>query len=169
MTSHSLFGAMPRSLAEDILEFAHSNEKGVYRAALEAVANMRKLRTVFLERQPRPERYRTMIASLSRPALEAAADGLLRNWLLKKHSALLIDFMDALKIQHENGVVNELPKTMDEALLRNALETLLAKHPADVVALYLRAFNGMNGENWANLDSILNAESRLQWPAPAPA
>jgi hypothetical protein len=158
---------MPRSLGEDILEFAHSNDKGVYRAALEAVANVRKLRAVFLERQPRPERYRMMIVSLSRPGLEGAADGLLRNWLLKKHSTLLIDFMDALKIQHDKGVVNELPKTIDEALLRNALETILAKHPADVVALYLRAFNGMNGENWANLDSILNTDSRLQWPAPA--
>ena len=158
---------MPRSLAEDILEFAHSSDKTVYRAALEGVANLRKVRPVFLERQPRADRYPTLIASLSRPTLEGAADGLIRNWLLKKHSALLVDFMDALKIQHEKGVVNELPKTIDDALLRNALETILAKHPADVVSLYLRAFNGMNGENWANLDSILSSDSRLQWPVPA--
>src|SRR5690349_273988 len=150
MTSHSLFAAMPRSVAEDILEFSHSNDKAVYRAALDAVAGARKLRSVFLERQPKTERYRTMITSLSRPGLEAGADALIRNWLLKKHSALLVDFMDALKIQHEKGVVSELPKTVDDALLRNAVEAILAKHPAEVVAVYLRAFNGMNHENWAN-------------------
>ena len=169
MTSHSLFGAMPRSVAEDILEFAHTTDKAVYRTALDAVASARKLRSVFLERQPKAERYGTMIASLSRPAMEAAADALIRNWLLKKHSALLIDFMDALKIQHEKGVVSELPGTVDDALLRNAVESILTRHPADVVSVYLRAFNGMNSENWANLESILATDTRLQWSAPAPA
>ena len=158
---------MPRSVAEDILEFAHANDKAVYRAAVDAVATARKLRSVFLERQPRPERYNTMIASLGRPAMEMAADGLIRNWLLKKHSALLIDFMDALKIQHDKGVVNELPKTVDDVALRNALEAILAKHPTEVVSVYLRAFNGMNSENWANLENILQSDPRLQWPTPA--
>lgn len=156
---------MPRPVAEDILEFAHTKEKPVYRAALEAVANARKVRAVFLERQPRNERYTVMIAALGRPTLEMAADGLIRNWLLKKHSTLLVDFMDALKIQHEKGVVNELPKTVDDVTLRNGVEAILTKHPAEVVAVYLRAFNGMNGENWANLDLILNTDPRLQWQA----
>lgn len=167
MTSHSLFAAMPRSLAEDIIEFSHANEKPLYRAAVESVAKARKVRPVFLERQPRPERCNTMISSLSRPGLELAADGLIRGWLLKKHSALLIDFMDALQIQHENGVVNELPKSVEDVALRNGIESLLAKHPADVVTVYLNAFNGMNGENWANLETALKADSRLQWPPQA--
>lgn len=167
MTSHSLFGAMPRSVAEEILEFNHTQEKVVYRAAMEAVAQARKVRPVFLERQPRAERYGAMIASLSRPHLELAADGLIRNWLLKKHTALLIDFMDALHIPHENGVVNDLPKTVDEPVLRNAVEALLAKHPAEVVAVYLTAFNGMNGESWANLDALLQSDVRLRLSKPA--
>ena len=154
---------MPRSLAEDILEYSHLKEKALYRAAVEAVAKARKVRPVFLDRQPRNERLEALIGSLSRPALEMAADGLIRSWLLKKHPALLIDFMDALAIQHENGVVNELPKTVDDVKLRNAVEAILAKHPADVVATYLNAFNGMNGENWGNLETLLKTEPRLQW------
>ena len=160
---------MPRAVAEDILEFSHAQEKPLYRAALEAVANARKVRPVFLERQPRTERGATMIASLSKPALELAADGLIRNWLLKKHAALLVDFMDALKIPHEKGVVNELPKTVEDVALLNAIEALLAKHPPEAVAVYLHAFNGMNGEHWANLDSVLNSDPRLHWAPPDPA
>lgn len=153
---------MPRPLAEDILEFSHVNEKTLYRAALDAVARARKVRTVFLERQARTERHSAMISTLSRPGLELAADGLVRHWLLKKHSAMLIDFMDALGIQHEGGVVNELPKSVDDVVLRNAIEAILAKHPAEAVAVYLNAFNGMNAENWANLETILKSDARLQ-------
>src|SRR5262245_13448410 len=107
MTSSELFASMPATLALDILEFNHTNDKKLYRAALEAVAAARKLRSVFLERQPWQERYKMMIASLARPALGVAADSLLRNWLLKKYTAVLTDFLDALNIKHEKGVVEE--------------------------------------------------------------
>ena len=169
MTSHELFGVMPRSLAEDILDFAHSQEKAIYRGAIDAVAAARKVRPVFLERQSRTARYDLMVTSLSRPGLEVAADGLIRNWLLKKHPGLLAAFMDALGIQHENGVVNDLPKSVDDARLRNAVEAILVAHPAEVVTVYLNAFNGMNGESWSNLEALLKTEPRLQWGPSTPA
>jgi len=162
MTSHELFAAMPAALALDILEFNHTNDKKVYRAALDAVAAARKLRPVFLERQPWQERYNMMGASLGRPALGIVADGLLRNWLLKKYTAILTDFLDALNIKHDKGVVEELPKSVDDPMLKRAVETLLSKHPAEPVAVYLHAFNSMNAESWANLDELLQSEPRLR-------
>src|SRR5262249_39205437 len=132
-----------------------------YRAVLEAVAQSRKVRAVFLERQPRGQRHATVVESLTRPALEVAADNLLRNWLLKRQTALLIDFLDALGLKHEKGVVESLPKEVDDATLQKAVEALLAKHPPAVVAIYLHAFNGMNGENWANLDKLIASDPRL--------
>jgi len=162
MTSHELFAAIPATLATDILEFNQTNDKKLYHAALEAIAQSRKVRPVFLERQPRPERYSAMITSLSRPALAMAADSLLRNWLLQKHSALLGDFLDALGIKHEKGVVEELPKAVDDAALRTAVETLLAKHPPEAVAVYLHAFNFMNAESWTNLDTLLQTMPELK-------
>lgn len=162
MTSHEIFAAVPAQVAAEIIDFNHTNDRKLYRAALDAVAQARKLRPVFLERQPREERNATMIASLARPAMALAADSLLRNWLLKKHTALLIDFLDALNIKHDKGVVEELPQSVDEAPLRNAIEILLAKHPAEAVAIYLHAFNSMNAESWTSLEAILKSEPRLQ-------
>lgn len=162
MTSHELFAAMPAALAADILEFSHANDKKIYRAALDAVAAARKLRSVFLERQPRQERYPAMTASLGRPALGVMADGLVRNWLLKKHPAVLTDFLDALNVKHDKGAVEELPKSVEDGALKTAVETLLAKHPAEAVAVYLHAFNSMNAESWANLDALLQSEPRLK-------
>jgi hypothetical protein len=51
---------------------------------------------------------------------------------------------------------------MDDAKLKPAIETLLAKYPPEAVAVYLNAFNDMNEANWANLKSILESDPRLQ-------
>jgi hypothetical protein len=161
MTSFELFAAMPATLAADILEFNHTSDKKLYRAALENVAAARKVRVVFLERQPRAERHAAIIASLSRAGQALAADSLLRNWLVKKHAAVLADFLDALGIKHQQGVVEELPKGVDDGALKAAVETLLGRHPHDVVAVYLHAFNSMNAESWTNLEALLQAEARL--------
>src|SRR5690349_5496976 len=98
--SHQLFAAISPALVTEILEYNFANDKPLYRAALDAVAQARKVRLVYLERQPRTERHATVAQALTRPNLEIAADSLIRNWLLKKHSALLTDFLDALKIAH---------------------------------------------------------------------
>jgi hypothetical protein len=126
------------------------------------VADARKLRPVFLERQPRPQRHATMLTTLARPALDLVASNLLRVWLLKKHRQMLADFLDALGIPHQDGVVDELPSAMDEAKVRAAVDVLLAKHPPEVVAVYLHAFSEMNTVGWPSLKPMLETDPRLQ-------
>ncbi len=163
LTSHELFGFMSPGLADEILNFTHESDKPIYRGALSAVAQARHVRPVFLERQPRPQRQAAMIATLSRPGLEAVAAGLIRTWLLKKHKAMLVDFLNVLEIKNEEGVVENLPAGMDDAKLKSAVEMLLAKYPPEAVAVYLNAFNDMNETAWANLKTILESDPRLQF------
>jgi len=165
LTSHELFGFMSPGLADDILNFIHESEKPVYKAALNAVAQARHVRSVFLERQPRVQRQAAMVATLSRPGLETTAAGLIRAWLLKKYKAMLVDFLNVLEIKNEGGVVDNLPEGMDDAKLKSAVETLLAKYPPEAVAVYLNAFNDMNETSWTNLKTILESDSRLQFGA----
>ena len=162
LTSHELLGFMSPALALEILSYAHESDKPLYRAALTAVAEARKLRPVFLERQPRAQRHATMLATLSRPALELFTGNLIRNWLLKKHRTMLVDFLDALAVPHKEGVVDELPKTIEDAKLRAAVDSLLAKYPPEAVAVYLNAFNDMNEVEWPNLKAMLDSDPRLQ-------
>jgi hypothetical protein len=163
LTAHELIGFMTPKLAAEILEHAHSSEKEFYKATLAAVAQARKVRPVFLERQPRTEQHNMMISTLTRPSMELAAAGLLRGWLLKKHTALLTDFLDALGLPHKNGVVDDLPGTMDDAKLGSAVDAVLAKHPPEVVTVYLHAFYEMNESRWPNLRALLEADPRLQF------
>ena len=153
---------MSPALANEILTFAYESDKPAYKATLNGVAQALRVRPVYLERQPRPQRHASMVQILSRPALETVAGGLLREWLLKKHKAMLVDFLNALEIKNEDGVVDDLPQSMDDAKLKAAVETLLKKHPHEAVAVYLNAFNDMNQANWPNLKAILESDSRLQ-------
>ncbi len=157
-----MFGALSPALASEILEFTFANDKPLYRATLEAVAQSRKLRPVFLERQPRAERHAAVISALGRPPLGLAGDTLIRNWLVKQQTALLTDFLDALNIPHEKGVLQDVPPSVEDATLQSAIEGLLARHPREIVALYLHAFQQMNEGGWANLDAHLQTDPRLR-------
>jgi hypothetical protein len=162
LTSHELLGFMSPSLANEMLTWTHETERATYKATLQAVADFRKLRAVFLERQPKPQRHATMVSALNRPQMEMAASTLLRTWLVKKYKDMLVDYLNALGLPHEDGVVEDLPKEMDDAKLKPAVEGLLAKYPHEVVGVYLNAFNDMNEANWPNLKAMLEEDPRLQ-------
>jgi hypothetical protein len=167
LTSHELFGFMSASLANEMLAFVHESDKPTYKATLSAVAQARHVRPVFLERQPRTQCHAAMISTLSKPALETAAATLIRVWLVKKQRTMLVDFLNALSLPNNEGVVDDLPATMDDAKLKSAIDTLLAKYPAEAVAVYLNAFNDMNEAHWANLKTLLEGDTRLQLGSPA--
>ena len=153
---------MSPALANEIITFTFENEKQTYRTTMAAVAESRHVRPVFLERQSKPQRHAAMVSSLSKPSLEMAAGHLIRTWLVKKHRSMLMDFLNALEIKNEEGVVDDLPESMDDAKLKSAVDALVSKYPLEAVAVYLNAFNDMNEANWANLKSLLEGDPRLQ-------
>jgi hypothetical protein len=162
LTSHEIIGFMSPAQAVEIINYAYESDKPLYHVVVKAVAEARKLRPVFLERQPRAERHKDMVATLSRPALDAVTGNLIRTWLLKKYQPMLGDFLEALGIAHKEGVVDDLPATVEDAKLNSAVDALLAKYPPEVVAIYLQAFNEMNEADWPNLKTMLENDKRLQ-------
>lgn len=162
LTSHELMGFVSPALANEILEFAREADKPTYKTVVASVAQARHLRPVFLERQERTQRHATMLATLSRPSLDLMAGTLLRVWLVQKQKPMLVDFLNALGIEHKDGVVEDLPAAMDDAKLKAAVDSLLGKYPHEPVAVYLNAFNDMNEAHWDNLKAMLESDARLQ-------
>jgi len=162
LKSHELIGFMSPDLANDILNYTFESDKPTYKAVLNGIAEARKVRPVFLERQSRLQRHALMVATLSRPGLDQVASSLIRAWLVKKERPMLVEFLNALEIPNNEGVVDDLPATVDDTKLKAAIELLLGKHKHEAVAVYLNAFNDMNEANWANLKSLLQNDSRLQ-------
>ena len=125
LTSHELLGFMSPTLAKEILSFIFESDKPAYKATLAAVAEAKRVRPIFLERQPRAERHTTMLSALTKPNLDGAAAAFIRAWLVQKHAAMLTDFMNTLEIKNEKGVVEDLPTAMEDAKLKPAVEILL--------------------------------------------
>jgi hypothetical protein len=165
LTAHELFGFMSPDLAKEILSFTFESDKPLYRATLGAVAELKKVRPLFLERQSRQERHSSMLTCLTRPAMEAISTNLIRNWLLRKQTAMLVQFLNALGIPNKDGVVDDLPKTVEDEKLKAAVDGLLEKFPHESVAVYLSAFNDMSEAHWPNLQKMLELEPKLQFGA----
>lgn len=162
LNSHEIFGFMSPSLGTEILNWAYEQDKPVYKASLGAVADARRVRSIFLQRQPRTQRHTGMLETLSKPRMETAASTLLRTWLLKEKKALLVDFLNALGIEHEDGVVDDLPESIEEPRLKEAVDQMIKKYPNEVVAVYLNAFSGINETYWPPLRTMLESDERLQ-------
>jgi hypothetical protein len=164
MKSHEIFQRMSPGLAAEIFSFLHTEQKPVYKAAIQGLANQRNLRGVFIERKPPGERFPWMQTALGRPLGDALAAHLLQAWLLGAKKEMLCDFLDTLEIKHDDdGTVEELPPAPPKEKVAAAVARLLEKYPAETVAVYLHAFREMDSAvQWAALDEILEEEPRLK-------
>lgn len=169
MKAHTLFERMSPAMAAEIFSFLQKEQKPVYKAAIQGLASQRNLRGVFIERKPPNERHPWMQAALRRPAGDALASHLLQAWLLGAHRAMLCDFLDALGIAHEeDGTVEDLPSSPPKEKIAAAIEQLLAKYPAETVAIYLHAFREMDSAmQWPPLNELLEEHPALQFAASA--
>ena len=167
-----IFQKLPAPTVDGILTHLQGADKPTYRVAIQTLATARKLRPVFVERKPRPERHAWMQNALARPQNEQISANLLQMWLMGSQAPMLCDFLDALGIAHdEQGGIENLPPCPEPEKLRAAIDALLAKYPAETVAVYLHSFQGMDIAGWPPLAEILDNDERLRFapsiPAPA--
>lgn len=163
LASYELLAFISPELALRILGDTATDNKEVYEATLGAVAQVQRVRPVFLKRQPKASRHQLMLKSLVRPGFNEAASGLIRGWLLKHQLDMVKQFLDAIGIEHEEGVVEDLPDSVTSEKLNTAVETLLNDHEKEIVILYLHAFHTMNDAGWDNLEELLANDERLQF------
>jgi hypothetical protein len=166
MNASQIFQHLSPELGAQIFSRLQEAEKPTYRMAIQTLAAQRKLRPQFVERKPRDERSRWLQGALSRPAAEQIAANLLQMWLMGTQAPMLCDFLDALGIAHEeNGGIDNLPSAPAPEKLREAIDGLLARYPAEIVAVYLHSFQAMDIAGWAVLGEILATDARLQFTA----
>ena len=163
LNSFELLGFISSDLSNQILSDSSEDNREVYDATLGGVAKLRRMRPQFLRSQPKPARHKLMIESLKRPAFEEVASQLLRGWLIKHQKNMLILFLDTLNIQHEDGVVEDLPNEITDEGLDKAINTLLEQNEREIVVLYLHAFQSMNDSGWTNLEAALERDERLEF------
>ena len=163
LTFHELIGFMSPKMANRILEDTQANNREVYRALVASMAQAQKMRPVFIGRQPKERRHKSFVQMLSRAGSEEHAGNLIRGWLFKEHKDVLTGFLGKLGIEHEEGMVDDLPESISDDALNAAVELLIEKYDRELVAVYLTAFNASNENRWGNLDALLAEDERLQF------
>ncbi len=162
MKCYEIFGHLSVNLSHEILTYLQEYEKPAYKAAIQGLANQRKLRPVFIERKPRAERNAWIVQMLSRKPADDIASQILQIWLLGAEKELICDFLDRLNIRHDGkGVVNDLPGSPTEEQLKDAVSFLLEKHRAEAVCVYLHAFQATDETGWPVLKELLRSDPRL--------
>lgn len=164
MKAHELFESMSPELAADIFRYLQNEQKPVYKAAIQGLANQRNLRPVFVERKPPQERHPWMKAALGRAISNVLATHLLQSWLLGAQKPMLCAFLDSLGIAHdEDGTVDQIPTSPPKEKVTTAVAQLLGAHDPETVAVYLHAFRQMeSAAEWPALRQILEEDSRLR-------
>ena len=163
LTFHELIGFMSPKMANRILEDTQANNREVYRALVASMAQAQKMRPVFIGRQPKERRHKSFVQMLSRAGSEEHAGNLIRGWLFKEHKDVLTGFLGKLGIEHEEGMVDDLPESISDDALNAAVNLLIEKYDRELVAVYLTAFNASNENRWGNLDALLADDERLQF------
>ena len=163
LTFHELIGFMSPKMANRILEDTQANNREVYRALVASMAQAQKMRPVFIGRQPKERRHKSFVQMLSRAGSEEHAGNLIRGWLFKEHKDVLTGFLGKLGIEHEEGMVDDLPESISDDALNAAVNLLIEKYDRELVAVYLTAFNASNENRWGNLDALLADDKRLQF------
>ena len=162
LSFHELIGFMSPKMANRILEDTQANNREVYRALVASMAQAQKMRPVFIGRQPKERRHKSFVQMLSRAGSEEHAGNLIRGWLFKEQKDVLTDFLGKLGIEHEEGMVDNLPESISDDALNAAVNLLIEKYDRELVAVYLTAFNASNENRWGNLDALLAEDERLQ-------
>lgn len=127
-----------------------------------SLAKAKNLREVTVRKAPVEKLANWTAGSLSLP--DQIVDELLKEYLLHDHRAVIINFLELLKIPHSDGMIDEsfdLANLSDEQV-QTAARSLLESADRIGAELYLK-YLVVQGGPWAAIEEVLESEE----PKPA--
>ena len=166
MPTHVIWKELDPVLANEIIVSVQATNKSLYRRALDVLSPHMGLRPVKVLEMPKVERHAVWQKFLADPGMEALSFNFLSHWLVTAQTPMLCAWLDALQIPHNaQGCADQFPPCPSEAQLKKAVDVLLKNFDPKIVAIYLRAFNEIDGVLWEPLQRLLETDTRLKLPA----
>jgi len=155
-TARQIWSAMPKDRREAAALALWEDENLNRQARLTCLAPWlaaRGIRPQFLEQMPKTRRAR-LLAEGGAP--EDTAMQALLSFHLRERRPMLGRFLDALGIEHENGLIKDGAQfePPDAEKVAAAVGTLRAEFPAEDVDVYLRTLTASDPETWANVATL---------------
>ena len=132
----------------------------MFEQALLAASAAMNARPVYLKRQPRDKQAQAVRRALSRVAANGVAEEILAVYFLECRKELLVEWLDTLGIEHEDGTLTaEAPSAPKKATLEKAHKAFLAADDDADRPLLISAFAAQSAIDWPDLEALLDGAS----------
>jgi hypothetical protein len=160
MRSYQVFAAMSADRAQAVMRGLSESSPQMYKQALAVASAAMNARPVYLQKQPLEKQALAVRRALSRVAANAAAEELLAMYFLDCRKELLIEWLDTLGIEHDEGTLkDDNPVAPDAEALVKARDAFCGKDEEGDRALLLRAFAAQSAIDWPDLEALFEQAS----------
>ncbi len=159
MKPHQIFARMSPERAFELLTKVQEKLPGVYTQAVGAACATLKARPQFMMKQSKEKRAHFVRQALSRFGAATIAEEVLAAYFLEVRRDLLTEWLDALGIEHENGILkSDNPAEPSRETIEAAVGKFRAGEGAEDRQLLLEAFAAQTAVEWPALDALLAFE-----------
>jgi len=160
MRSYQVFSAMSPDRAEAVMRGLSESSPQMFKQALVVASAAMNARPVYLQKQPLEKQALAVRRALSRVVANAIAEEMLAMYFLECRKDLLIDWLDALGIEHDEGTLkDDDPAAPDAAALAKARDEFCAKDDDADRALLIHAFAAQSAIEWPDLEALISTGS----------
>jgi hypothetical protein len=160
MRSFQVFATMSPERTNAVMEGLAEHAPAMFSQAVAAASAAMNARPVYLQKQPFAKRAQAVRRAISRVAANPVAEEILAVYFLECRKELLIEWLDTLAIEHEDGTLKEdTPSSPDAASLKQAVETYRAVDDDPDRDLLLEAFAAQSAIEWPDLEVLLGRDS----------
>lgn len=157
MKAYQVFARMTPERTHALLEGLREGAPAVYTQALAAASAWLRARPHFVLKQSPAKRAKLVRQALARVSTSVVAEEILAAYFLQVKKALLIEWLDAIGLAHEDGALQaDAPPEPPRDALEKAVAAFRAK-PDDAAdrALLLEAFAAQSAIDWPALEELI--------------
>ncbi len=156
MRSNEIFASMSPEESLAFLQEIREEAPRVSRIALTAAAEAFKLRPQFLQRQPLQRQADWVRRALGRKMMIAVAEETLAEYFLEYHKDLLIEWLDVVGLEHEEGILQgDAFESPEKDEMQNMVTEFRAGEHPQRRDLLLKAFAAQTSIEWPELEALL--------------
>jgi hypothetical protein len=155
VSANRIWRQLPEEIRVAACKLFWAESKGVEKQFLFAsLARAKNMREITVRKTPIERLANWTAASLSLP--DQVVDDLLKKYLLHEHRAVIIRFLELLKIPHVDGMIEESfdLATLTKEQVQEAAQSLLGSADRTGTVLYLK-YLVLQGGPWAGIEEVL--------------
>jgi hypothetical protein len=156
--AYQVFARMTPERTHALLESLREGAPAVYTQALAAASAWLRARPQFVLKQSPDKRAKLVRQALARFSTSIVAEEVLAAYFLQVKKPLLIEWLDLLGLEHEEGGLKaDAPPEPARKLLEQALASYRKPDEAEDRELLLQAFAAQTAIDWPALEELIGA------------